>query len=378
MSRYTNLALAMSKSKYVNEIDFFEPLEYIGNISSTNKLFNQFIKIGRYYQVKTKPLKIYSAISPVPFRHKYKITKAVDNLWQNFTIKKAMKLMPEENRILFLQGPSDFTLKMIMSFKKEGFLTIFDWANLYEKDAASLKTQNRMAFLCRKIARESHVVFCVSNRITNIALDFNKNSFTLSDAVPKNMIVKNMLPPKNLNTRNNSAVVCYYGLINPVKLDFSLIEKIAMKKPNWKFVLIGPQNDPENTGKVLQGDNIEVKSPMDGISLHNYLRENIDLCLIPYNVEDEVAYYCSPLKLYESLGLGLPIVSTETFDPGDAKELISIGSSSSEIISAMEYELETDSIEKRRKRIEYAKKHTWEKRVDQLFSIIEFYKNNIL
>ena len=75
------------------------------------------------------------------------------------------------------------------------------------------------------------------------------------------------------------------------------------------------------------------------------------------------------------MATGLPAVSTDTFDPLEARDLISTGSSADELISAMEYELETDSLDKRTQRVEFAKKNTWSARVADLFKIIENTKN---
>jgi hypothetical protein len=369
MSRYTNLAITLSKSKHVNKLVFLEPLKRIGDITTFGKAIRNLPRLGRYREIKKSPFSINTAISPVPFVSKFRFAHTFEKLWEDFTIKRLVNLIPPENRILLVQGATDFRLRLIKQFKKEGYPTIFDWGNLYEKDAAPKIVQNKIAFLCREMASEADIVLAVSPRIAKIALSFNKSTFTFPDAVYKDLIVQKAFSPRSREARLENAVVCYYGLINPLKLSYDIINRVAQKKPKWKFIFIGPQNDPTNFGQKIEGENTEVLPPMDGWSLHDFLRENVDLCFIPYTLGDEVARACSPLKLYESFGHGMPIVSTDTFDPGDARKLLSFGSSISELVSAMEYELETDCLEKRKERIEYAKKHTWEKRVEELINI---------
>lgn len=372
MSRYTNLAISLSKSTFVNRLVFLDPLQHIGNVDK-RKILQKIALIGKYHKIADRPLPIYSAINPVPFR-RYKIFKKATNLWSKHIINKVESLIPPDNRILLLQGPSEYTLRMLKALKKRGFLTIFDWANLYEEHVGSDK--RGVASLCREIASIADIVLCVSPQISGLALSVNKNTFLHPNAIHDDMITKNVSPPKSLGDRMKSAVVCYFGLINPIKIDCSLINEIAKKKKDWKFILIGPQSDPTNIGIRFDSNNISVLPPMDGYSLHDFLRKNADLTFIPYNLQDKAVYACSPLKLYEAFGLGLSVVSTDTFDPLDAKDMVRVSNSTSDLIAAMEHELESDSLEKREARIKYAKKNTWDTRVNQLIEIIENTINN--
>jgi hypothetical protein len=171
--------------------------------------------------------------------------------------------------------------------------------------------------------------------------------------------------------RINNPKICYYGLINSIKLDYDLMNEIVTYRPNWRFIFIGPILEPVKTNKKLFEENIEFLDTMEIHQLHNYIKKNIDVCFSPYRIDDEPTKAGSSMKLYETLGDGLPFVSTDVFDPLDAKDLISIGKGARDIISKIEYELETDSLEKRNMRLLYAQNNTWKKRASDIMKIIK-------
>ena len=368
MSRYINLGITLGNSRYVNNLIMLEPLKWLGDVDlfKSPKLLTQ---VGRYSMVRKTPMPIYSCVVPVLFRNTIFSKKWFD-LWSVYSFKSISRMIPSVNKILFMQGYSEYHLNLIKYFKKMGALTVFDWGNLYEENAGTITDKQNTARLCREIAKIADIVFCISPAVENIAKFYNEKSYLLSDAVWKKMIINNPAPPKLKEQRLNSPVICYFGLINPTKLDCSLVSEIAKMRPKWNFKFIGPRNDPENIGLDFDAPNIEIIEPMDGKTLHLFLRENADLSLIPYSTKDKVAFACSPLKLYESFANGLPIASTKTFDPLAAKNMITFGNTAKELVDAIEHELETDSLEKRSARIKFAEKNTWESRVEQVITII--------
>jgi hypothetical protein len=369
-SRYTNLALALSKSRYVYKLVFLEPLVHIGDCIRSKDFINKINFIGCYKSLKNTPIDVRSVISPIPFI-RYVFFNNCYNLWEKITFKTIQDIIPVHNRILIVQGPSDYGLSMLKEFNKKGFISVFDWADLYEKHAGPDLEQKRVAKLCRELASNAHFVLGISPRVTEIAASVNKRSYTHSDAVLLDLVVQDIKPPKPIDQRIKNPQIAYFGLMNRYKLDNQLIYGVVESKPEWDFIFIGSHQDNDLIEKVAGLKNIKFVSPMDGHSLHKFLINNIDLCFFPYNPRDEANKACSPMKLYETLGLGLPIVSIDSFDPLDAKNLISVGSSISELIYSIEQELLNDTIEKREERVRYAKNSTWEIRAEQLIEIIQ-------
>jgi hypothetical protein len=376
-SRYTNLAVALSAHKEINKLMFVNPINSIGNIDYLIKEKKGILNIGFYRNILNNPISVYSCIAPIPLKETFKIAKIMHIKWFYWSFRKLIKKLKNNNSLLLIQNPSDEALAMISIAKENNILTIFDWADLFEQFAGSDRMRINMSKLCRKIANEVDIVFCVSTYLRDIALKCNANSYLLPNAVLNDTIIKDDIYIRNREIRLRSPQICYYGLINPVKLDYGLIREIISSRPNWRFIFIGPQIDPINSNEILSGDNFEYLGQMDKYQLHNYLQRNVDLCINPYRIEDEPNKACSPMKLYETLGDGLPFVSTEAFDPLDAENLISMGNRADELISKIEIELWTDSKEKRAQRILFARNNTWDIRANQLMDIIKTRELNL-
>lgn len=92
--------------------------------------------------------------------------------------------------------------------------------------------------------------------------------------------------------------------------DFDLVKKAAAELPNVSFVLIG--SDELARGRLKQLDNIHLLGCRPYSELPRYLH-NADVGIIPFNLAKypELVNGIHPLKLYEYLACGLPVVSVE-------------------------------------------------------------------
>jgi glycosyltransferase involved in cell wall biosynthesis len=92
-------------------------------------------------------------------------------------------------------------------------------------------------------------------------------------------------------------------------IDFDLIRTLAQARPGWSFALVGPRGRLGRVDRVERLPNVYLLGPCPYRDLPEYLR-GFDVCLNPYR-QDEVARHASPLKLYEYLAAGKPVVSVD-------------------------------------------------------------------
>jgi glycosyltransferase involved in cell wall biosynthesis len=92
-------------------------------------------------------------------------------------------------------------------------------------------------------------------------------------------------------------------------VDLKLIGYIARNRPDWSIVMIGPIHPLAGAGDIKGLPNVHLigRQPQSQIPR---LLKGIDVCLNPYK-PDDVAKHASPLKLYEYLAAGKPVVSTD-------------------------------------------------------------------
>lgn len=98
----------------------------------------------------------------------------------------------------------------------------------------------------------------------------------------------------------------FYGVIDD-RLNFELIEELAIKRPDWQFVLVGPvmEGDPE---KLFHSKNVHVLGKKDYHELPLYL-SGWDCAILPFRQSERTAYL-SPTMALEFLSAGKPVVAT--------------------------------------------------------------------
>jgi glycosyltransferase involved in cell wall biosynthesis len=99
--------------------------------------------------------------------------------------------------------------------------------------------------------------------------------------------------------------------------------------------------------------------------------QSFDLALIPYN-DAEFNRFRSPMRLFDYLASGCPIVSTSNCEQiREFEDYIRIARNLDEFLSLVVDALRIpDSDKKRSERIEIAKAHTWIQRMKEFFNLI--------
>ncbi len=143
----------------------------------------------------------------------------------------------------------------------------------------------------------------------------------------------------------------FYGVIDE-RFDIELIKSMAIQRPDWHFVMIGPvvKIDPETLPKL---NNVHFLGSKSYNELPAYV-SGWDIALIPFMI-NESTKFISPTKTPEYLAAGKPVVSTpiaDVVDPYGNNGLVHIASTAEEFIKAAEIELNK------------SKDDTWIKKVD--------------
>jgi len=140
-------------------------------------------------------------------------------------------------------------------------------------------------------------------------------------------------------------------------IDISLIQHVALSHPEWSILMVGPVRT--DVSKIVSLLNVHIIGRKDYQDLPGYIKA-FDVCINPY-VMDGVAEGCSPLKLYEYLATGKPVVSVNMPEAVKFEGLIRIASSKKQFVLEIEAALCEDGkfIEERMKE---SYKHSWEER----------------
>lgn len=165
----------------------------------------------------------------------------------------------------------------------------------------------------------------------------------------------------------------YAGVLNE-KLDFPLLATVAARHPQWQFILIGPDAIAP-TGPIRQQflalqqlPNVHLLGRKPVAQLPAYLHA-CDVCLMPY-AQSEWTRNISPLKLYEYLATGVPIVSTSIAAAQEFASSLWLADDPDAFAQAITGALATDSPDRRRRQQALAQAHTWDNRIAALSAAI--------
>uniref|UniRef100_A0A7C3UPM7 Glycosyltransferase n=1 Tax=candidate division WOR-3 bacterium TaxID=2052148 RepID=A0A7C3UPM7_UNCW3 len=188
----------------------------------------------------------------------------------------------------------------------------------------------------------------------------------LPNGVDFDFFVKNGLnasPPPDLE-KLPRPIIGFVGALFPW-IDINLIVSTAQSFPKASIVLIGLTHGI----KIPSLSNLHLLGPRPYLVIPAYIN-NFDVCLIPF-VAGSIADKVDPLKVYEYLTLGKPVVACHLPELEKMRDLIYLTDNEKDFIDGIRMALAEKDEGLKEKRMEYARENSWGMRVEKLLAIIE-------
>ena len=113
-------------------------------------------------------------------------------------------------------------------------------------------------------------------------------------------------------------------------IDWDLIERVSEKRPDVDFVFIGPEKESHPPlARLRKRENVHFLGPRPYDEVPAYL-SHFDLCWLPFK-QDAISEAANPVKIYEYLAVGKPVVSTPVADMESYERQVDFGRSAEEI-----------------------------------------------
>lgn len=164
--------------------------------------------------------------------------------------------------------------------------------------------------------------------------------------------------------------IVFTGAVVATKLDLELLEGVARARPGWTIALVGPvgAGDPGTDISALERlPNIHLLGARPYAALPEVLR-GADVALVPYAI-NELTRSVFPMKVYEYLAAGLPVVTTPlpslTGTPG-----VVVAADGPATVAAVERALAEDGPAARRARSAAVHGNSWDARLDEIDSYL--------
>lgn len=167
--------------------------------------------------------------------------------------------------------------------------------------------------------------------------------------------------------------VGFIGRLNE-GLDDSALTEIATQRPDWSVVLVGPETygSSEERARFLElisRPNVHALGPRPRDAVPAYMAA-LDVGLLCYRMGNWVMWG-QPIKAYEYLACGRPIVSSPIHAVSEFGDLVRVARAPGGWVAAIEDALRSNSAEEAARRESFARNNTWDARVSELVSLIE-------
>jgi GT2 family glycosyltransferase/glycosyltransferase involved in cell wall biosynthesis len=150
-------------------------------------------------------------------------------------------------------------------------------------------------------------------------------------------------------------IVGYFGAIAPW-FDVELLARVASRRPDCSFVVIGGVFDV-NVDSLTKLPNVHFLGQQPYTRMPAYLRD-FDVCMIPF-VVNEITAATDPVKFYEYISLGKPVVSTHMPELEPFADLLYLADDEEDFLRKLDLALAENDDALRARRIDVARANTW-------------------
>jgi len=365
---WTNKQHIMSRLSKTNKILYIESLGLRQPTINEKDILRILKRIKDWFkgaQKRNENLFIYSPII-LPF-HKIKIVQKINHLVLWVTLKLLLARLKFKRPILWTYSPVSFSLIGRLNEK----LVIY---HCVDELSATPRIPTSILEMEEKLLKKAHLVFTTSKSLYEKKKIFNQNTYYLPNVadVAHFMTALGNLPIPEEIANIKHPIIGFIGTIVSYKLDLELIKYIALIHPDWSVVLIGDVGADENKQEIEELksiSNIFMLGAKRYETLPCYIKV-FDVCILPNKI-NEYTQNMFPMKFFEYLATGKPIVLTNLSAVKEYSEICYLAKDKEEFVSYIEHSLSENDEQLIRRRIEIAKKNTWEVRIETMSRLIE-------
>lgn len=250
---------------------------------------------------------------------------------------------------------------------------VYDCVDDHAVQAGPNRNSQRVRAEEAAILRQAHLVTVTSRHLYDQKRPLNPNTHLVEQAADVMAFLNHPGPAMAgppLLVEGGQPSIGSVGALDSYKYDFDLIGEVARANPHWQFIFIGePVVDRRNEAlsRVEALPNVRLVGAVPRAEVPAYVAQ-FDVCIIPYRASD---YNRSsfPLKFWEFMGSGKPIVVSGLPELARYRLLVGYADTASDFTAALEQALAAPTAGQA-ERLNLAQGHSWEKRVERLLNLL--------
>jgi glycosyltransferase involved in cell wall biosynthesis len=249
-------------------------------------------------------------------------------------------------------------------------LSVFDAVDNWLEHSSYTKIKDRLKLNYQTIRYKTDLIFTTSPDLVKF---FDRPSNCTF--IPNGISLEHIASAPKLIGRDIAGlprpIIGYGGTLQEDRIDIDLIRYLAQANPNKSFVLIGavwPNVQTMIDQKLKSLPNVYLLGRKTFSEAQAYYRE-FNVAIIPH-LKNEFNRHTNPLKLYEYLAMGKPVVATPSVGLEDFGKIIHTADTfekfNKQLLKALVENSETDIVKRRL----FVEQHTWNKRVEFMLNQI--------
>ncbi len=216
----------------------------------------------------------------------------------------------------------------------------------------------------RELVTSADLVVCSSRHLQSVMEGYGRQSVLVRNGVDAAHFEKR---PRTLAFERKRPTVGYWGA-TAEWTDIELLIYAARQLPEADFVLIG-EVIRIDVSELASLPNVRMTGEVPYSELPAYLHA-FDVCILPYRI-CEYALASDPMKVWEYLSAGKPVVAVRFPEIERLDSLITLTSTRDEFVDGIRRGLAERNSELRRSRVAYARENTWQARALGLGAAVE-------
>lgn len=310
---------------------------------------------------KTENIYLYSPPVVLPFGNKYRWVNRINQRWLLLFVKKIAQKLGMQRPIVWTYMPN--TLPLAGGLRPK--LLVYDCVDEHS-EYTGLINKNVMLEAERELLARCDLVFVTAPGLYQSKKKYAREIHLLPNAADVGHFAladREDTPVPGEIARLPGPVLGFVGVVHDW-IDLDLLAYLARKRPEWSLAIIGPVGAGINVDKIKELPNVYLFGRKNKEELPGYIKA-FDVCLNPFR-KNELTERVSPLKFYEYLASGKPVVSVEMPGVMEFSGIIEIASDYEGFLKGVERALAGESREKKKLRLEAAARNSWESRVEYM------------
>ncbi|EON11204.1 group 1 glycosyl transferase [Pandoraea sp. SD6-2] len=301
-----------------------------------------------------------------PFKHHWPIVRFFNQSLLGWSIARFARKQELVDPVIWTYHP--FMLDSVGHLQHGPLVyhCVDDLAAVPGTDAAMLNGAEQ------ELLRECAVVFTTTIRLLERCLPFNANTHyfgNVADVAHFRQALTSGRLPADLEVIPCPRLV-YHGVLSDFKLDFSLILAAVNKAPAWQWIFIGEEREGQRNEVISQlraYPNVHFIGYRSYEDLPLYLR-GMSVGLLPTSL-NTYTQAMFPMKFFEYLAAGLPVVSTPLDFIRGGFDGLEVGGTPDEFVAAIARQLHRGRLTADESS-DYVGDNTWDARIAKMLDCI--------